>query len=76
MVRNRIFYGEIRSMEKDGNTPEYPCTINFMFTKFSSLMPGSSFIYCQKASIYLLLGTLFFVNGPFLCYIFYFPFDV
>ena len=44
MVRNGIFYGEIRSIGKDGNTPDYPHTINFMFTKYSSLTLGSSFI--------------------------------
>ena len=51
--------------------------INFMFTKYSPLTSGSSFILCQKALNFLSLCTLFyrlrcvcFYQHPFFCVIF------
>ena len=80
MVRNRVFYNEIRSIEKDGNTQLIPRHDIFGVYKVFLLGSWNQFDIMSESIEFSLTRYPVFrlrcVNGPFLCYIFYFLYDV
>ena len=83
MVRNRIFYSEIRSIEKDGNTQLIPGQdIFYVYKLFPFDIWKQFYIMSENIEISLTPYLFFFrdvpvfINGPYLCYIFYFLYHV
>ena len=62
MVRNRSFYIEIRSIEKDGNTPTAHCRYSFTcfgFAKYSKYKYQRSFVQkCVQVRVFLLYAAI------------------